>query len=241
LQTGECLKTFYVESVLCVKILKNGNLATGSARNSITILDMVMFKLKFTLLSQRDKGITCLEQFSNEWLVAGGTYDEAIEIWDLIKRVCVRVIQSWYPIDSHYDSLIGAYRVTCLKGFEKRVDDNVEYFFAAGTSSGFLGIWNASNGACVREYRNLMPCQILSLELGLNDEIICSSERGIHLISLKTFEQKILETSTGNADEQAKYDFDVSEQLRKIAKGPENFVEILTTFTESSRLYPTDH
>jgi hypothetical protein len=148
LQTGKCLKTLDVYSVNCLKVLKNGNLATGSDRNSIIIWDMFMFKLKFTLFSHRGKGITCLEQLSNEWLVSGGILNETIEIWDLIKRVCVRVIYSCYSIDLHDKALFRTYfreagRVTCLKGFEMKIDDKIECFFVSGSSSGFLGIWNA--------------------------------------------------------------------------------------------------
>jgi len=216
LQTGKCLKTLKVKCIFSLKVLKNGDLATAHS-NSIKIWDVVMFKLKFTLLHrQRDKGIKCLEQLSNEWLVAGGSYRDGIEIWDLNKRVCIRVISSWLPYDSIDRNTYEIYenthiyphnRVTCLQAFEKTIDGNVECFFAAGTSSGFLGIWNVSNGACVKEYRNFRQISnfdsksqryifiIYSLELRSKDELLCSTRNGVYVINLDTFGQPILESS----------------------------------------------
>jgi WD40 repeat protein len=242
LQTAKCLKTLDVYSVNCLKVLKNGNLATGSDRNSIIIWDMFMFKLKFTLFSHRGKGITCLEQLSNEWLVSGGILNETIEIWDLIKRVCVRVIYSCYSIDLHDKALFRTYfreagRVTCLKGFEMKIDDKIECFFASGSSSGFLGIWNASNGACVKEIRIFMPSEICSLEIRSNEELLCSYinhsrngsfySHGVSLIDLRTFEQSKLDYQK-NYILEAKYGNEISKQIGKISRDSEDFVEIYT-------------
>jgi len=152
LQTGKCSKTLNCESVNCLKVLKNEDLATGSGRNSIIIWDMVMFEMKFTLFSnERNKKITCLDQLSNEWLVSGGFDNETIEIWDLKKRVCIRGIYSSNSIIfknskaffKSYTSNDLAGRVTCLQAFEKTIDGKIEYSFAAGTHLGDIGIWNA--------------------------------------------------------------------------------------------------
>ena len=153
---------------------------------------MVRFKIKFTLFSHQRQKITCLDQFSNEWLVSGGSRSDTIEIWDLNKRVCIRVIYSG--------------RVTkCLQAFEKIIDDKIESYFAACNSSGFLGIWNASNGACVKEFPDLMPGKAYSLILRSNDELLCTSskwlgyQKGITyrtLTNLKTLKQSKLDKET---------------------------------------------
>ena len=151
--TGECLKTLDAQSVHCVKLLKNGNLATGSGVNKITIWDLTSFKLKFALHSNERNEITCLDQLSNEWLVSSGRFKNCIEIWDLNERVCVRIIYSSYSFEAFnkakfcsYDNKAG--KVTCLKALEK----GDEILFAAGTG-GFRGIWNAANGSCVKEFQ----------------------------------------------------------------------------------------
>ena len=229
LHTGISLNSSY--NGYCLKILKNGDLATGSGINAIIIWDMAIFKTKFTLFSHLRKSITCLEQLSNEWLVSGGIYNDTIEIWDLNKRVCVRVIYSSNSIDSYDKALFRTYfreagRVTCLKGFEMKTDDKIECFFASGSSSGFLGIWNASNGSCVKGFPNFMPGEISSLELRSNDELLCSSERGVYSINLKTYEQSILEKIQCFPELEAKYGHEIMEQIRKITNGKEDLVEL---------------
>jgi len=55
-----------------------------------------------------------------------------------------------------------------------------------------------------------------------------SRERGVNLINLKTFDQSILEESKYFADLEAKYGYEISEQIEKISKGTEEFVELYT-------------
>ena len=242
-------KTLYVDSVHCVKALKNGDLASGSGIKSIIIWDMVKFKMKFTLFSNEPYKITSLEQLSNGWLVSGGISSDTIEIWDLNKQDCVRGINSladpsrvWsrdYTPKTFFKSYTSndlAGRVTCLQAFEKKIDDKIEYFFASGSSSGFLGIWNASNGACVKEIRIFMPGEICSLEIRSNEELLCSyinhsryrSEHGVSLIDLRTFEQSKLDNQK-NYILEVKYGNEISKQIGKIRRYSMDFVEIYTT------------
>ena len=152
-------------------------------------------------------------------------------MWDLNRQACVRVIYSshWSELPSR--ALFRSYyreagRVTCLRAFEKRIDVKIECLFAAGTSRGFLGIWMASNGSCIKEFRNFDSGKIFSLELRSNDELVCSSESNVHLISLSTFKQFFLKESrycAGYGGVEAKYGFEITEQIRKITTAWNDF------------------
>jgi len=239
LQTGKCSKTLYVDRIYCLKVLKNGDLATGSGRNSIIIWDMVMFEMKFTLFSNDPNKITCLDQLSNEWLVSGGFDNDAIEIWDLNKQVCIRGIyssQSKHTFSKSYSSNYRAGRVTFLKAFEKTIDGKIECFFATGTGvrqqREVICIWNASNGTCVKEFfSNRDPeshsISLCSLESISHDQLLCSYDLYFYyhqfyqghaqlLINLTTFKETPLGMKACYSRFAGKYGHEISEQLRKI-------------------------
>jgi len=186
---------------------------------------MLIYKKRFTLLSETNKAITCLEQLPNEWLVSGGILNELIQIWDLIERVCVRVIYLSNPIDSYdkalsksYSSSIRAVKLTCLKAFERKMNEELfeEY------ESSFVA-----------------PDRVLCLELISTDQLLCSCRFtnnrpyvGQLLINLTTFEQTDLGLKTYSSTEEEKYGHRVFEQLRKFSgKNGREFIEFFTLKT----------
>jgi WD40 repeat protein len=238
--TGECLKTLDAQSVHCIKLLKNGNLATGSGLNKITIWDLTSFKLKFALHSNERNEITCLDQLSNEWLVSSGCFKDCIEIWDLNERVCVRIINSSYSFEAinkakfcSYNNK--AYHVTCLKALEK----GNEILFAAGTSSGIVCVWNAPNGSCFKEFQaykwrdrwgDRYGGSILNLELRTSNELICFYERINVLIDLTSFEQQLISNHNNSVVKFEPYGNEIVQKIQNLfSKYNIRFAELDTT------------
>jgi WD40 repeat protein len=258
LQTGKCLKTLYVDRIYCLKVLKNGNFATGSGRNSIIIWDMVMYNMKFILFSNDPNKITCLDQLSNEWLVSGGFDNDAIEIWDLNKQVCIRGIHSSLSkktFSKSYSSDYRAGRVTFLKAFEKTIDGIIECFFATGTGvrqeREVICIWNASNGTCVKELlsdrdRELPSISLYSLELISHDQLLCSYDLYFYYrqffsghAQLLLLKKRLLKKHLWERKHFTlgmvmrypnKYGHEISEQLSKVGKLSGYWEEFYTNF-----------
>ena len=122
----------HTREVLCLKLLKaSGLLASGSWDHLIKIWNLKESKCLFTLNSQIEHSIYCIDQLPNELLIAGSG-DNRIRVWDLNRKCCVSILSG------HSND------VKCLRVL------NEKNLFASGSADGTIRIWNPNIDECVR-------------------------------------------------------------------------------------------
>ena len=135
IRTGQRLKmlTGHLDSVLDMKILQNGWLASASSDKTIKIWNIESETCCETLLGHRN-WVRCLDQLPGEnGCLVSGSYDESIKIWCLSTRLCVKTLKCHSV-------------VLCVKVIDGEM-------LACGCFDGKIFIWNHRDGICVNVLR----------------------------------------------------------------------------------------
>jgi WD40 repeat protein len=180
LVTGDIEQTLsgHTREVLCLKLLESTNtntkclLASGSWDNLIKIWDLSLNgQCLFTLNSQIEHSIYCLEQLQNKEYLLAGSGDNLIRIWNLKTKLCV-------------STLVGHTNdVKCL-----RVLTNMKNLFASGSADGTIRIWNWNIEECVQVLKGHTG-KVFSVDVTWSHDMVtkfnflisCSSDRTIRV------------------------------------------------------------
>ena len=174
----KCVKTFQGHSsqVLCLKVLPNGQLASGSSDFSIKLWSVISDQTNdclFTLTGHYES-ITSLDYLETRNFLVSASEDKNIRVWNLKERQCERIISG------HTDV------VTCVKCFK---GENGEEFICSGSHDYTIEIWNGTRGESLK---TLIGHKHFVCDLELNrarDRLISSSsDKTVFIWNLHTYE-----------------------------------------------------
>ena len=197
-----------------IKISRDSSLiASASSDKKIGLLDAESFSVT-TKLSGSVKGLLCLDISSNLEMLAAGSLDYSLLVWNLFNRrvkhtltghsgkvsSCVFNIDSTRLFSSSHDRTFKIWDIDrgyCLKTmFSVSICNDLVIGNSTGQTlfSGHLDngirLWDQRSGSAIKEITDIHSGQVTSLDVSFDSHEIlsCSRDNTIKLLDMRTFE-----------------------------------------------------